>query len=410
MEKITTIHIADGFVEPKIKPEDYISHSDRSIRVKLGSADEIVKPDGNWDDFLPSEETQKKSYDLFGCTVFGALNQIETLEKATKGGTPNYSDRATYILSEITPPGADPQVIYEQIRIHGLLPENELPWTDDLVTLKDYASPNPLFQYLLDKMHAWIYGIKHEWLKGSGTQVSNETIVEKLKYSPIAVSVQAWSFNGEKYVRTGSDTHWTLIYGTYENGDYKCFDSYAPFKKRLDKNFGFRWAKRIWLGPKPPEKLSILERILDTIAKLLRVDLQLLWKKQEIKEIKEEPITPIDEVLPPPVVVEKYKWGTKEEIRGSIWKIAQEEGTDPDLCVKVAECESALDPKCRRVNNDARKSVDRGLFQINSYWHSEVSDADAYDPEMATLFFCKQVKKGFLSDWNASKKCWSKVV
>jgi peptidoglycan hydrolase-like protein with peptidoglycan-binding domain len=50
------------------------------------------------------------------------------------------------------------------------------------------------------------------------------------------------------------------------------------------------------------------------------------------------------------------------------------------LAVAVAKAESGWDPKARAVNTDARHSVDRGLWQINSFWHPEVSDDDAFDP------------------------------
>lgn len=95
-----------------------------------------------------------------------------------------------------------------------------------------------------------------------------------------------------------------------------------------------------------------------------------------------------------------------ETIEELIRRIAKEKGVDPDLAVRVAKCESSLNPKARNIN--APNSVDRGLFQINSYWHPHITDEMADDPELATLFFCKAVKDGNLSWWNASRKCWDK--
>lgn len=48
--------------------------------------------------------------------------------------------------------------------------------------------------------------------------------------------------------------------------------------------------------------------------------------------------------------------------------------------VAVGMAESKGDPKARGVNKDKHKSVDRGLWQINDYWHKEVSDEEAYNP------------------------------
>ena len=86
--------------------------------------------------------------------------------------------------------------------------------------------------------------------------------------------------------------------------------------------------------------------------------------------------------------------------------IAAEEDVDPDLAVRVAKCESNFDPNAKNTNPQG--SVDRGLFQINSKFHPEVTDSQAFDPIFSTRFFCKAFKAGKLSEWNATKKCWEK--
>jgi soluble lytic murein transglycosylase-like protein len=93
-----------------------------------------------------------------------------------------------------------------------------------------------------------------------------------------------------------------------------------------------------------------------------------------------------------------------ENIEEMIRRTAREYGVDAVLAIKVAQCESNLNPKARRVNTLG--SVDRGLYQWNSFWHKEISDEVAYDAELATRKFCEAVKKGKLWWWNASKKCW----
>lgn len=89
-----------------------------------------------------------------------------------------------------------------------------------------------------------------------------------------------------------------------------------------------------------------------------------------------------------------------------IRRIAREYEVDEDLAVRVAKCESGLRPDARNVNSP--NSIDRGLYQINSKWHPEVTDEQAYDPEFSICFFCEAVKNGHLSWWNASKNCWNK--
>jgi hypothetical protein len=56
---------------------------------------------------------------------------------------------------------------------------------------------------------------------------------------------------------------------------------------------------------------------------------------------------------------------------GLVWSIA------------VAEAESGGNTTARNVNSDPERTTDRGLWQLNSKWHSEVSDAQADDPASA---------------------------
>jgi len=79
-------------------------------------------------------------------------------------------------------------------------------------------------------------------------------------------------------------------------------------------------------------------------------------------------------------------------------------GVNYKLALAVAKCESGLNPKARNKNTDS--SIDRGIYQINSRWHPEVTEAQADDPKFAAEFFCKAVIAGNLEWWKASKKCW----
>lgn len=58
-------------------------------------------------------------------------------------------------------------------------------------------------------------------------------------------------------------------------------------------------------------------------------------------------------------------------------------GRSLDEVIAVAHAESSLNPKNCLVNNDKLHTIDRGILQINNHWHSEVSDACAYDPACA---------------------------
>lgn len=93
-----------------------------------------------------------------------------------------------------------------------------------------------------------------------------------------------------------------------------------------------------------------------------------------------------------------------ETVAQIIQRIAKEQGVDSDLALRVAKCESGLNPGAKHVNSTG--SIDRGLYQWNDRYHPEITDEIAFDAERSTLAFCKAFKSGNLSWWNATKKCW----
>lgn len=86
--------------------------------------------------------------------------------------------------------------------------------------------------------------------------------------------------------------------------------------------------------------------------------------------------------------------------------IANQEKVDPDVAVAVAHCESSLMPGAKSTTGGY--GLDRGLYQWNEYFHPEISDRCAYDPECATRAFCRAVRSGHLAWWTPSRACWSK--
>lgn len=95
---------------------------------------------------------------------------------------------------------------------------------------------------------------------------------------------------------------------------------------------------------------------------------------------------------------------TEKEIIDLIKKTAKEYGVDEELAVRVAKCESGLNPKA--ININAPDSIDRGLYQINSKWHPEVTEEQAFNIQFSINFFCEAVKNGYIRWWKASQKCW----
>lgn len=81
-----------------------------------------------------------------------------------------------------------------------------------------------------------------------------------------------------------------------------------------------------------------------------------------------------------------------------IRQVAIRENFNPNLLVKLAQCESSLRPN---VLGDGGKS--RGLFQIHSGYHPEVSDEVAFDPTLSAEWTIWHIKSGYASEW----ACWN---
>lgn len=76
----------------------------------------------------------------------------------------------------------------------------------------------------------------------------------------------------------------------------------------------------------------------------------------------------------------------------------------PDYLVKLAHCESRLDPKAvNDKGNTPSWSKDRGLFQYNSHWQRRISDACAFDLTCSTKETIRLINAGKQHLWACDK-------
>ena len=72
----------------------------------------------------------------------------------------------------------------------------------------------------------------------------------------------------------------------------------------------------------------------------------------------------------------------------------------PSYLKRLIKCESGWNPNNTNVHgNNPSTSKDRGLVQINNHWHSEVTDAQAYDPEFSVRFAINMINRGQQGQW-----------
>jgi hypothetical protein len=69
-----------------------------------------------------------------------------------------------------------------------------------------------------------------------------------------------------------------------------------------------------------------------------------------------------------------------------------------DYLVRLAFCESRINEFA--INSEGNsQGVDRGILQINSYYHKEVSDACAFNIECATAWTISRIDQGHQDEW-----------
>ena len=154
----------------------------------------------------------------------------------------NFSDRFLAIASSTTFSGNDPKRVAQTLREKGAIPEELLPFSDNIKTFNEYHSPNPLPSSLLKEGLKFLdkFEISYEWVK-----TDPKHLIEELQYGPLGVSVEAWQQdeNSLYYSEGGNDNHWTVLGGYKENEYWLIYDSYpgtgGSYCKKLRWDYPF---------------------------------------------------------------------------------------------------------------------------------------------------------------------------
>ncbi len=247
-----------------ILPEDFVT-GDGQLGARVSMP--VLMDDGQWDSVVPPAENQlRNGLETMNCTNFNTLTPLEAIMRRNFGVTQDYSERYTGVLTGTTKNGNSPQKVIEEIRKNiGLVPEEMLPFGDDIRAWGQYYSPNPMSRALVAEGRKFLkqYEIGHEWVfeKGVDAVERQGRMMDMLRYSPLGVSVVAWQqgVDGLYFKEPHEDdNHWTAIIG-YERGKYwKCRDSYDG-DKQLEWGYTFGMAKRYSIARKPKEP-SFCER------------------------------------------------------------------------------------------------------------------------------------------------------
>ena len=97
----------------------------------------------------------------------------------------------------------------------------------------------------------------------------------------------------------------------------------------------------------------------------------------------------------------------QEKVKDEVLEVLEREGAseeNTDIILKLIWCESKF--KQYAYNKNKNGTVDKGILQWNSVHN--LGDKP-YDIEFSVKRGLDYIRKGKLSAWNSSKKCWSKL-
>lgn len=265
-------YVTTSFQYPEIKDTDYKFGSGKLQGTPL-------REDGDWRDYTPPPEEQRR-HGVESSSCFGQAHQkaISTiLEEQFLIPDQNFSERFTIIHSDASRFGGSPINSANSIRHDGLIPDEMLPFSEDIDSWDEFNSYSGGDEIACVKRG-------REWLKTWSPAYDivferHETIEEKyaklraaLRYSPVCLSVFAWAKNADgEYVKPPKegDNHFvTAVYVDDQNCVY-VWDTYGPdFLKKLAPNYNFefamRWSieKRELIPSKPNWFIDLIKRIL----------------------------------------------------------------------------------------------------------------------------------------------------
>ena len=322
MPKKKIINPEDGILEPgkntgviiDVRWRDFFAGGETGAAPK-----ELIK-DGNFDAFLPDEETQYKNLiDVFACVSFSALNSLESvfnyllseglfsvaqvkflkdnnyIDKLT--GKVNFSDRFTAKMSGTTKNGNSLGAVGDSIRKnHGLIPESLFPWPKDMDKMKNaderwnlyYQSPSAE-AIALGKKFLEYFAITYQWIVLDGvTKGSHIEVIESfLKYGPVQIAAQVcspWNSTEANPPIKGcgcGTQHATIIYGSSTNKFLKDFDSYKSYRKKLAWDYCIPYAVQYYVAEKAPTPPGKFEY---TFTKQLRYGMGAIDEVHKLQE------------------------------------------------------------------------------------------------------------------------------
>lgn len=276
MEDIIHTPVPKNFIYPDVKESDYCFGSGQLAGV-------VLRPDGDWRDFLPPEEEQRRNgIESASCFIQAQQHAIATILEEQYGiKDQNFAERFNLIHSQATSEGGSPLVGADSIRHDGLILDAMLPFSNDIQSWEEFDSYKGGDEITCvktgqDWLGEWNLQQDIVFTRGEEIEIKYAKLREALKYGPLPISVTAWFLNNATGMYRKPDGYRDahLVEAVYidENNSVYVFDTYAPFIKKLEPFFNFDFCMR-WTVEKIPvgaPKKNWLENLISQIIKFLK--------------------------------------------------------------------------------------------------------------------------------------------
>lgn len=256
-----------GLLLEPLQPEDYVFGSAQSLSNKFKARTKL-RPDSDWRPWLPVEEPQAPIYETNACASFGTNNALEILLRFQYDRTSDFSDRDVAKGSGTDPfAGNSPKRVADFIRTNWALFEQEWPANAAKNVFEFYADvPLELRQLAKGRGAEWDFGYEY-------VNTGSANIREALKYSPLGMSVPAWTADQDgKYFRPSgmNDNHWVAAVAINTLGEIVVFDTYAPYIKTMRADFTPQVAMSYYLTRQIVSEKSWVQYLIDLVLAVFK--------------------------------------------------------------------------------------------------------------------------------------------
>lgn len=266
MEQIT------GFIPDKKEEHHWWMGSGKAR--KVFGAQELMEQGHGWTKYLPEKELQKKNgVETSACTLFGTANAYETLSRfhGFNDLPINFAERYNAVIAKISPVGGSPHTAGETFRNFGVIAEELLPFSNDIISWEQFMSPNPMLEEFITLGQSVLrkYRFGHEFVWYNENDFTPGKAIAALGRGPVCVSVDAWNKGkNDIYQKERADGHWTMLVDYVPEKYWLLYDSYEPALKKYEWDARFMQAKLYFLDRNPsnalPHEIDYLKWLLRT--------------------------------------------------------------------------------------------------------------------------------------------------